>query len=222
MLFRSRRRTPTRREQWRDFARRLELEDAQTQEARLREWLDLGERPLAPLYGLRRSGQPTLFVFDHERARSGPTGTVTTLATGILLRASAPLAAASLRAQARRNPVLESIEAGRTGSRRLSFDELPDFDQDVSVFARDEAAARAWLTRPVQYVLQRMLVRRGVTPVLVVGHRHMLVLCEGPEPAPFESVEALATDLFTLFAMVEGTVGGGPAGAGEGTARPEA
>jgi hypothetical protein len=222
MLFRSRRRTPSRREQWRDFARRLELEDAHAHEARLREWLDLGDRPLAPLYGLRRPRQPTLFVFDHERARSGPTGTVTTLATGILLRAAAPLAVASLRAQARRNPVLESIEAGRTGSRRLSFTELPDFDEDVSVFARDEAAARTWLTKPVQLVLQRMLVRRGVSPVLVVGSRHMLVLIEGPEPTPFESVEALATDLFTLYAMVEGTVDGGSGAAGEGTVRPEA
>lgn len=221
MLFRSRRRSPSRHEQWRDFARRLELEDAHTQEARLREWLDLGERPLTPLYGLRRPGQPTLFVFDHERARSGPMGTVTTLVTGILLRASAPLATASLRAQARRNPVLESIEAGRTGSRRLGFGDLPEFDEDVSVFARDEAAARAWLTKPVQFVLQRMLVRRGVSPVLVVGNRHMLVVSDGPEPAPFESIEALATDLFTLFAMVEGTVGGRPDEAGDGAARHE-
>jgi len=217
MLFRGRRRSPSRREQWRDFARRLELADAQQQETRLREWLDLGESALAPLYGLRRSGQPTLFLFDQERARSGPTGSVTTLATGVLLRAIAPLAAAPLRAQARRNPVLESIEAGRTGSRRLALSELPDFDAEVSVFARDEAAARAWLTRPVQRVMQRMLVDRGVSPMLVVGSRHMLVLCEGPQAAPFEALEALAADLFTLFAMVEGTAGGA-AGAPDGGA----
>ncbi len=209
MLFRGRQRNPSRREQWRDFARRLELADAQQQETRLREWLDLGERALEPLYGLRRSGQPTLFLFDQERARSGPTGSVRTLATGVLLRAPAPLAAAPLRAQTRRNPVLESIEAGRTGSRRLTLSELSDFDAEVSVFARDEDAARAWLTRPVQRVMQRMLVGRGVSPMLVVGSRHMLVLCEGSEAAPFEALEALATDLFTLFAMVEGTAGGG-------------
>jgi hypothetical protein len=207
MLFRARRRSPSRREQWRDFARRLELTDAERQEARLREWLDLGDSALSPLYGLRRPGQPTLFLFDQDRARTGPTGTVTTLASGVLLRAPASLAAAPLRAQARRNPVLESIEAGRTGSRRLALSEWPDFDAEVSVFARDEGVARAWLTGPVQRTMQRMLVGRGVSPMLVVGNRHMLALCEGAEAAPFEALEALASDLFTLYAMVGGTDG---------------
>jgi hypothetical protein len=221
MLFRARRRSPSRREHWRDFARRLELTDAERQEARLREWLDLGDSALSPLYGLRRPGQPTLFLFDQERARTGPTGTVRTLDTGVLLRATAPLAAAPLRAQARRNPVLESIEAGRTGSRRLVLSELPDFDAQVSVFARDEGAARAWLSRPVQHTMQRMLAGRGVSPTLVVGSRHMLALCEGAEAAPFEALEALASDLFTLFAMVEGTAAaeGAP---GEGAPQPDA
>ncbi len=208
MLFRARRRAPTRGERWRDFARRHELSDASSQEARLREWLDLGDRPLEPLYGLRRQGQPTLFLFDQERARSGPAGTVATLATGVLLRATAPLATAPLRAQVRANPVLESIEAGRTGSQRLELTDIPDFDRQVSVFAREEEAARGWLTRAVQLAMLRMLSQRGVSPVLVVGNRHMLALCAGPEPAPFEALEALATDLFTLYAMVEGPVAG--------------
>jgi hypothetical protein len=215
MLFRGRRREPSRREQWRAFARRLELTDAQPQEARLREWLDLGDSALEPLYGLRRTGQPTLFLFDQERARSGPTGSVTTLATGVLLRATAPLAAASLRAQARRNPVLESIEAGRTGSRRLTLTDLPGFDAEVSVFARDEDAVRAWLRPAVQRAMQRMLVDRDVSPALVVGNRHMLVLCEGPQPAPFEALEALSADLFTLFAMAD-TAAGATADAPDG------
>lgn len=210
MLFRSRRRAPTRHELWREFAGRLELADARGQEPRLREWLDLGESPLEPLYGLRRQGQPTLFLFDQERERTGPMGSVRSLASAALLRATGPLAAASLRAQSRRNPVLESIEAGRTGSRRLILAELPGFDDEVSVFARDEEAARAWLTRPVQVVLRRMLVGRGAAPVLVVGNRHMLVLSDGTEPTPLEALEAFATDLFTLYAMAEGT--GGAAG----------
>jgi len=211
MLFRARRRTPTRRDQWRDFARRLELIDAAPQEARLRDWFDLGDSVLEPLYGLRRQGQPTLFLFDQERARSGPTGSVSSLVTGAILRAPGPLAVAPMRAQAKGNPVMEAIEAGRTGSRRLSLEDLPDFDAGISVFARDEAAARVWLTKAVQRVLQRMLVGRSVSPVLVVGSRNMLALCEGIEPAPFEALEALAADLFTLYAMVEsGPTGGRP------------
>lgn len=209
MLFRARKRTPTRLEQWRDFARRLELVDASHQEARLRDWFDLGETPLTPLYGLRRQGQPTLFLFDQQRARSGPAGTVTSLVTGAILRAPTPLAATSLRAQARGNPVMEAIAAGRTGSQRLDLADLDAFDGAVSVFARDEAGARAWLTGPVQTVMTRMLARPGVTPVLVVGHRNLLVLCEGAEAAPFEALEALATDLFTLYAMVEGASASG-------------
>jgi len=213
MLFGSRRRRPTRRQQWREFTRRLELSDASAQDARLRDWFDLGDSPLAPLLSLRRQGQPTLFFFDQERQRSGPAGAVTNLVTGVLLRAPEPLAAASLRALPRGNPVLESIVAGRTGSRRLELGELPDFDAQVSVFARDEEGARSWLTKPVQYVIRRMLVARGVSPTLVVGGWHMLALCEGAEPAGFDGLEAIATDLLTLFAMVEGTLKGTKAGA---------
>lgn len=206
MLFRSRRRDASRRQQWRAFQTRLELADASQQDGRVREWFDLGDAPLTPLLSLRRERQPTLYFFDQQRARSGPAGAVTSLVSGVLLRAPAPLAAASLRALPRGNPVLESIVAGRTGSRRLSLGELPDFDAQVSVFARDLEEARAWLTKPVQRIIQRMLVERGVTPTLVVGGWHMLVLCEGGEPAGFDALESIATDLLTLFAMVEGTV----------------
>lgn len=206
MVFRSRRRKPTRRQQWRAFARHLELADASQQDAALRDWFDLGDSPLSPLLSLRRQGQPTLFFFDQQRARTGPAGSVSHLVTGALLRAPTPLAVASLRALPRGNPVLESIVEGRTGSRRLDLGELPDFDAQVSVFARDDAPARAWLTKPVQRVIQRLLVERGLTPTLLVGGSHMLALCEGSEPAGFDALEALATDLLTLFAMVEGTV----------------
>lgn len=208
MLFRSRRRTRPRLQQWRDFQDRLELSDASQQDVRLRDWLDLGDSPLAPLLSLRRQGQPTLFFFDQERERTGPAGAVTSLVTGVLLRAPDPLAAASLRALPRGNPVLESIVAGRTGSRRLDLGELPDFDADVSVFARDEEGARAWLTKPVQYVMRRMLVTRGANPTLVVGGWNMLALCEGSEPTDFDALEAIASDLLTLFAMVAGTATG--------------
>ncbi|HKI58476.1 MAG TPA: hypothetical protein VKA00_04545 [Trueperaceae bacterium] len=221
MLFGSRRRKPSRRQEWREFARRLELTDASQQDARLRDWFDLGDSPLSPLLSLRRKGQPTLFFFDQERERSGPAGTVTSLVTGALLRAPEPLAVASLRALPRGNPVLESIVAGRTGSRRLDLGELPDFDAQVSVFARDEEAARAWLTKPVQRVIQRMLVGRGVTPTLVVGGWHMLTLCEGGDPAGFEALESVATDLLTLFVMVEGTVAAAAPRAGAATPQPD-
>jgi len=218
MLFGSRRRTPSRRQLWREFAGRLELADASPKDARLRDWFDLGDAPLSPLVSLVREGQPTLYFFDQVRERSGPTGSVSSLVTGVLLRAPGRLAAASLRALPRGNPVLERIVAGRTGSRRLALPELPDFDAQVSVFARDEGAARQWLTKPVQGVIQRLLIDRGMAATLVVGGRHLLTLCEGAEPAPFEALEAIATDLLTLFAMVEGTVGGavdsGPSAAG--------
>ncbi|MEJ2667171.1 MAG: hypothetical protein P8Z81_08765 [Deinococcales bacterium] len=212
MRFALGRRKPSRAQQWREFARRLELADASAQDARLRDWFDLGDSALSPLMSLRRQGQPTLFFFDQERERSGPAGAVTSLVSGVLLRAPEPLAAASLRALPRGNPVLESIVAGRTGSRRLELAERPDFDAEVSVFARDEEAARAWLTKPVQAVMQRLLVARDVHPTLVVGGWHMLALCEEPEPTAFDALEAVASDLLTLFAMVEGTVPADDAG----------
>lgn len=211
MLFGSRRRRPARQQLWRDFAARLELTDVSEQEARLRDRFDLGDTPLQPLLSLQRQDQPTLYFFDQDRGRKGPTGTVSIVASGVLLWARQPLAVASARAIPRGTRALEAIVARRTGSHRLELADAPDFNGRVSVFVRDEEAARAWLTQPVRAVIERLLVERGVGPTLVVGGRHVLALCEGAEPAGFEALEAIAADLLTLFAMVAGTVGDGDA-----------
>ncbi len=211
MLFRSRRRTSGRLSEWAAFAGRLELLDASDQAERLRRWLDLGEGAVGPVYGLKRPGQPSLYLFDQTRERSGPTGTVRFVRSGVLLRWHEVKVAAPLRAMPRRGKAMEAIEAGRTGSKRLDLADLERFDAAVSVFARDEVGARSMLTPPVREVIHRLLAQRGGDPSLVVGDEHFLVLCNGAEAAAFDLLEGIATDLMTLYAVLVPPPGG-PAG----------
>lgn len=202
MPFRPHREADARLAGWRAFAKRLELEDATDQAERVRRWLALGAEPIEPLYSLRRIGQPSLYLFDQRGARSGPTGSVPHWLCGVLLRAPAEFTATSLRATPRRNKVMESLEASRTGSRRLVFEPEQDGDDAISVYARDGDAAGRLLQPAARRVLCRALTSRGAEPVVVVGSQHMIATAEGREPTAFDVLEALASDLLSLFAML--------------------
>ena len=206
MLFR-RRRTETPGDAWKEFAARLELEDAAAAAERMRRWLDLDGVELDPVYALRREGQPALYLFEYVRERTGPTGSVTQQVANCLLRADEPFAPLAFRAHPRRNKVMESLEASRTGSTRV---ELPAvYDGPLSVFARDPDAAAAMLTDPICTVLERAVVERGAEGV-VVGERHILATlsaedAEGadrPLSDRLEALASLATDLLALFALL--------------------
>src|SRR5690606_16067842 len=121
------------------------------------------------------------------------------LRTCVLLRARAPKEFVSMRITARLSPVLEAIEAGRTGTSRLDFSggETDDerFDRAVSVYTREEQAARRLLGPPARQVLTRLLsvtgsdnesdddipdtVRRTpVAPVVIVGALDVLLILD--------------------------------------------
>lgn len=97
---------------------------------------------------------------------------------------------------------MESLEASRTGSQRLVFDDVRDADEAMSVYARDPEVATAVLGRATRDVLLRALTGRNASPVLVVGSQHLMVTAEGREPLPFEALEGWASDLLTLYAML--------------------
>ena len=206
MIFR-RRRTDSRRDAWSAFADRLELEDAAAAAERMRRWLDLEGVELDPVYALRREGQPALYLFEYVRERTGPAGSVAQHVANCLLRADEPFAPFAFRAHPRRNKVMESLEASRTGSTRV---ELPAaYDGPLSVFARDPEAAAATLTGPVCRLLERAMVDRGAEGV-VVGERHILatVVSEAGDDGDrnladrLEALESLAADLLALYALL--------------------
>lgn len=217
-----RRRPSARADRWANFARDLELEESSELTGRLRDQLDLGSGELDPVYALRRSGQPQLILFDQLRERSGPTGAVSRLRTCALMRTVAGGQGVSWRASARRNRVVESLEASRTGASRLEFDTDRDFDARVSVFARDADEVRSLLSPTVRVALLRLLEpfdgewQAGTQPVhpsdlptstalsanLVVGAGSLLLWAEPDEPLPFERLIELVTGMFTLYASL--------------------
>lgn len=210
MLFRKKREESVE-SAWQAFARRLELEDASAVAERLRRWLDLEDVMLDPVYALQRDGQPTLYLFEYLRRRSGPTGSVGQRVANCLLRAEEPFASIGLRAHPKRNSVMESLEASRTGS---SIVDLPaGCGSAISVFARDpDEAARVMTTEACQ-VLERALGRHGADAV-VIGERYLLATLETDDEgadatrddtlaARHDALEALAADVFALYAALK-------------------
>lgn len=173
----------------------------------MRRWLDLEGVTLAPLYALRRDEQPTLYLFEYVRELTGPTGSVAQRVWNCLLRADEPFAPLAMRAHPKRYKVIESLEASRTGS---SIVDLPSScDRGITVFARDADRAAQILTRPVCDVLSRALGSRAAASV-VMGERHVLATLEPPgdggpdgdDAADLERLEALAADVFALYALL--------------------
>jgi len=217
MSFWSRRSSGGRAAQWRAFAGSLELVETLEMAEKLRHNLDLGDGVIAPIYSLTRSGQPQLVLFEQARDRSGPTGSVSSLRSCVLLRANGDNDFVSLRASARRSQVLEAIEAGRTGSTRVAVPADPTFDARVSVYARDEAAASALLSAGVREVLLRLLnpdqpeqraaddipdtvTQAALPPSLVIGNKNLLLTVEGSSAVDFERYTSLTADMLALYA----------------------
>ena len=200
MFFRPRRLKDERREAWLAFAGRLEPEDASDVAERLRRWLDLESVALEPLYALRKPGLPLLYLFEYLKARRGPAGEVSQRVSACLLRSETSFAPLPLRAQAKRNKVMESIEASRSGSQLVSVE--PDFDNAVTVFARDVEGAASVLRPPLRQVLMRALTERSEGVSLVLGERHALVSVEVEEEVPLVTLELLMSDLLSLYALL--------------------
>lgn len=215
------RRQSSRREKaWQAFAADLELEDGSELLGRLREHLDLGSGEIAPIYTLSRPSQPQLVLFDQVRERTGPAGSVSSLRSCVLLRTRETVEFVSMRITGRLNPVLEAIEASRTGSSRLETGEGDEFDRLISVYARDESGARSLLTAPAREVLLRLLAvkadvaavaedaipdtvtRSTAPPVVVIGSRDVLLTIEEPEPVEFARLTDLTADMMGLYAAL--------------------
>lgn len=235
MPFWSRPRANPREEAWADFAAEYEMTPAPELVERMREYFALGQGAIAPVYSLHRPDQPQIVLFDQRRDRTGPTGSVVSLRTGVVIRSPRDYVPVSLRASARRHKVLEEIEARRAGAQRLGFDDEA-FDEQVSVYARDEAAARSVLTPPVRSALSRLLTAAdgessstpdpdgggsrgagtgsgvpdqvqptGVAPQVVIGARNLMALVEPRAPLGFDPLGQLVTDMLTLYAAFSAT-----------------
>jgi len=201
MWFRRAPRPPNRADRWAAFAATLEAQSADAAAERLRRFLDLDDAELLHAHVLRRAGQPSLYLFDVVRRRAGPTGQVVRWSLWSLVRSDRPLSPVSFRVAPRREAVLESLEASRTGATRVDLAARPEVDAALAVLARDPGAARALLTPAVTDVLERM-VAAGPGAAVVVGERHLLAHIDAAEEGDPAEVLALATDLLALSALL--------------------
>jgi hypothetical protein len=192
---------PSRADRWTPFAASLEAHPASGAAERLRSFLDLGEAEVRHVHALRRSGQPSLYLFDVVRRRAGPAGEVVRWSGWVLLRTDRPASPASFRVAPRREAVLEALEASRTGATRVDLASRPELDAALAVLARDPAAVRALLTPAVTEVLQRM-VAAGPGAAVVVGERHLLAHVDVEEGDDPTALLPLASDLLFLGTLL--------------------
>lgn len=207
--------------EWERFAREFEFEPASQLAEPLREQFALGDEELEPVYALRRSGQPLVIAFDQLRERSGPAGSVATLRTFVAVRGEAGQASPSMRAAPRRTRALEALEASRSGAKRLSMEHDPEFDESVSVFARDLPVARGVLTPQVRQVLRRLLLAAdaatqavsstavggmgpsAVAPSVVMGQRSLLLCLEPRQALPLADLGDMVVELLSLHVALD-------------------
>ena len=201
MWFKRRPRPPTRTDRWAAFAASSAAKPIDGAGERLRRFLDLNDGTLRHVHVWRRSDRPSLHMFDLVRVRSGPSGSHVTWSTWALVQSRGRLVGASFRAAPRRDPVIESLEASRSGALPVRFPARPDVDAALSVLARDPLEVRGLLTASV---LDLLLALTAFGPsVRVVAADHHLVahveVAEGDDPAqllPFgETLVQLASTL---------------------------
>jgi hypothetical protein len=201
MWFRRRPTDPSRADRWAAFASRLGASPADDVAERLRRFLDLDAAEVLHVHALRRPEAPTLYLFDVVRRRRGPTGEVVRWSAWCLVRGERPLAPASFRATARRDGVLESLEASRSGAVRVDLGAFPEVDAALAVFARDAVAVRAALTPPVTLGLVR-LVAAGPDAVVTVGEHHLIGRMDVEEAGDPADLEPIAEGLVDLAARL--------------------
>lgn len=203
MFFRRRPPPSGRSERWRALADRLELVDASDHAERIRRWLDLDVDALEPAYALRRSGVPTVYLFDTLRERRGPSGVARSLHRHALVRGGDEVSRVAFRALPRQDKVLESLQASRSGAERVALRSAPEFDARVSLYARAPDALAALMTAPVRRALERLLVDRGAPSVsLVVGERHVLVRFATDDDDDLVRLELLLADTLSLVSLL--------------------
>ena len=201
MWVRRRPQDPSRADRWAAFAARLGAVPADDVAERLRRFLDLDEAELRHVHALRRPEAATLYLFDVVRRRRGPTGEVVRWAAWGLVRGERPVAPVSFRATARREAVLESLEASRSGAVRVDLGAFPEVDAALAVFARDAAAVRAVLTPPVTLALAQ-LVAAGPGATVTVGERHVIGRVDVEEGSDPGDLGTLAEGLLDLAARL--------------------
>ena len=171
-------------------------------------FLDAGDAELAPVYRTELVLGPeqyaNLYFLDYAATSLTGDGTVTSVC---ILSLAQPTYPVSLKAARKVHAVLESLNASASGGNIVRFPGDPDFDREVTIYARDEAAVRRLLFDPARAVLRRALYERTSAPTagptFLLGERQLLFSNSAPatDKTPLRVLELLAADLLSLYAL---------------------
>jgi hypothetical protein len=199
--------SPPRTADWQAFARRLELQAASGSLGMLRMLLN---EPVAAISAVYRSEVETmngtkvgLFFLDYEQVQVRPMGHVEQLVSVCMVVTPQRLSDISLKANRKAHKVLEAIGASAAGGSVMKFDD-PEFDNAVTVYARDVLEARRLLHGKAREMLKRALWERDIAPTFLLGEKVLLFshTASASKPTRLEGLELLATDLLSLYAAI--------------------
>jgi hypothetical protein len=197
--------SPARAADWQAFATSLELQAASGSLGMIRMLLN---EPVAAISAIYRSEVETmngtkvgLFFLDYEQVQVRPMGHVEQLVSVCMIVTPLRLADISLKATRKAHKVLEAIGASAAGGAVVKFDE-PDFDKEVTVYAREIAEAKRLLSSKARDILKRALWERDIAPTFLLGERVLLFshTAFADKPTKLEGLERLASDLLSLYA----------------------
>lgn len=201
MFFR-RRRAPDphpRADAWAPLAERLELVRLAPEDAdELRNELGADTGRLTSVHAFRREGLPELLLFEHARARPG-SRREEEMRPRVLLRAEEHISDVSWRAFPRSHPLLNSLQASRSGGELvLTGDEA--FDEQVGVVTRESGSIADHLTPAMRRSLLSLLTGEGVPDATVTcGEHHLAWRAHGSIEPPLDVLEAITGRLLVLW-----------------------
>jgi hypothetical protein len=202
MLFRWWRRRDPLEKAWREVTERLGLEPAAEGDALVSELLGLpADAVVGPVYQARRTGDVDAYLFWYRRPPEGRSREPI-FVTACLLVSDEVLSPVSWRASRKLHNVIAALQASATGGEVIAVEGAEEFNQRVTVVAREGSRLIALLTPAVRAVLERAVARTEPPPALTVGEQRILLTATAPRPA-LDAAEFLLSDVLSLYAALE-------------------
>jgi hypothetical protein len=194
--------TTQREKDWLEFAKRLDLHEAQGSIGMMRMLLNEPVASISALYKrdvVAAESKLRMFFLDYQQTNTKhvPQG------VSVCLLAVAQKTFISLKASRKPHKVMEKLGASASGGVIVPFEDSA-FSEAVTVYARDSEAAQKILHLKARDILHRALYDRGIAPTFLLGEKVLLFSHTAPleNPTSLGSLEGLAADLLSLYAVL--------------------
>ena len=190
-----RRRQPGRQELWQQLAAELDLEQCNNAGELLADRLDLDSTPLAgAVYQAANTGGLKVFAFDFLSDVRVPGQPV--LSAACLIDSDREFCPVPLRMDRQLRSQLAGIRAGASRAQVILTGNY-DFDERVTVVARDSNRAAGLLTPGVRQAALRILERGEHAPTITANRRQLLAQVQA-DRFELSDLQFLLTDLMAL------------------------